>query len=72
MKGGPYEDQITDAQKSMLSSNIERVCSRMSFLCPYGIESMIVRGGLGSLDFDYVKVAVEGCDLGPEECMPDS
>ena len=56
----------------MLQSNIERVSARMSFLCPQGIDSLVVRGGLGSPDFDYVKVSVEGCDLGPDECLPDS
>ena len=32
---------------------------------------MVVRGGLGSENFDYVKISVEGCDLGPE-CLNDS
>ena len=32
---------------------------------------MSVQGNFGSEKFNYVKVEVEGCDLGEDECMPD-
>ena len=40
------------------------------FLCPANLESMPLRGNFGSKYFDYVKLKVEGCDLGAE-CLPD-
>lgn len=32
---------------------------------------MSVQGNFGSKVFNYVKIKIEGCDLGPDECMTD-
>ena len=32
---------------------------------------MSLIGNYGSDSFNYVKVEIEGCDLGEEMCMPD-
>ena len=44
---------------------------RKDFLCPVGLDVMSVQGNFGSEKFNYVKVEVEGCDLGEGECMSD-
>ena len=41
-----------------------------TFLCPYVEGDLKVRGHFGSVRFDYVKLKIEGCDLG-DLCFPD-
>ena len=41
------------------------------FLCPINIDSLNVQGGFESDVFQYVKIELAGCQLGPNECAPD-
>ena len=42
-----------------------------TFLCPHNLTRLFVQGHYGAEAFRYVSVKVKGCDLGPEECIPD-
>ena len=41
------------------------------FLCPVGLDSLMLRGAFGQNNFDFVRIEVKGCDMGPELCLPD-
>lgn len=40
------------------------------FLCPTNIDKLVIRGSFGAKNFDYIKIAVEGCLLG-DQCISD-
>ena len=40
------------------------------YVCPFGMDSMKVTGHIGSERFDYVKLSLDGCNLGAE-CFSD-
>ena len=42
-----------------------------NFLCPVGLDSLELRGAFGFPEFDYLKIVMRGCDLGPTECYSD-
>ena len=44
--------------------------TKFGYLCPINIEEMSVQGQFGSSIFNYVRISLEGCDLG-DECLPD-
>ena len=44
---------------------------KATFLCPHNLTRLYVQGHYGAEAFRYVSVKVKGCDLGPEECIPD-
>ena len=43
-----------------------------NFLCPVGLDSLELRGAYGFPQFDYLKIVMLGCDLGPTECFSDA
>ena len=66
-----YSRLLNPPQKTLVNDNLTRLLNKkLSFLCPYKMDHMRVQGGYGSQDFDYVKIAVYGCDIG-DECMND-
>ena len=75
LKGGPYEHMIVNEKvKEQMSeaSAIFKSRGGQTYLCPVGLESLKVRGDYGSENFDFVKISLKGCDLGPEECASEA
>ena len=70
LEGGEHTS-VNLSNKQVLVDNIQLDRKRgVQFLCPYVPDSLRVRGHFGSSNFDYVKLKIEGCDLG-EECFSD-
>lgn len=44
--------------------------NKKKWLCPFGIESLMLEGNIDSEEFRYVKLAIKGCKLG-NECLND-
>ena len=58
-------------KKKILVDNISLGRKRdATFLCPYVETDLKVRGHFGSIRFDYVKLNIEGCNLG-DLCFSD-
>ena len=54
------------------NSKFKMLQSDQNLLCPVGLESLTIRGDFGADNFDFVKISVIGCDLGPDLCFTDA
>ena len=70
LEGGKYEGLYEGTTKMILIESLS-VKHSTTFLCPHGLDRLVVQGHYGAEAFRYVTMTVDGCDLGPEECMPD-
>ena len=61
LAGGKYEGSTNNAALDL--ENAFRGRKDAGLLCPIGLESMPVAGNFGSEAFQYMKIAVKGCDL---------
>ena len=71
-EGGEYENFDLRHKKTLIDNiNMTRKTDS-TFLCPYlpNDSSMTIQGHFGSEYFQYVKLKIEGCDLG-NECFTD-
>ena len=48
----------------LLVQSIQNTKKGTRFLCPTNLESLTVRGHYGASHFDYVRIQVNGCNLG--------
>lgn len=71
MPGGKYDHLREESHRELLKNVQLARKSGATFLCPANVDSMPVRGSFSSELFDYVRIKVEGCDLGAE-CMSDA
>ena len=70
LEGGRLAD-FELGKKKILVDNISLGRKRdATFLCPYVETDLMVRGHFGSIRFDYVKLKIEGCNLG-DLCFSD-
>ena len=72
MQGGVHEGK-TNNEDFSFEQLFRLKKGGLGYLCPIGVEKMSVQGNFGSESFNYVKIEVEGCDLGEAEgdCMSD-
>ena len=70
LEGGLYAGLYEGTTKMKLIESLF-VKHSATFLCPHGLDRLVVQGHYGSEAFRYVTITVDGCDLGPEECMAD-
>ena len=67
--GGKYEEFNNNSQFPydifLADANAEK------FDCPINLDSLPIRGKYGEKYFDFVRVKLIGCDLGPDECLTD-
>ena len=59
LEGGQYEGQSNNAYFDLV--NLVGIDDTSSFLCPVGLDSLIVQGQFNSKQFDYVQIIVKGC-----------
>ena len=68
--GGTHSHVDLGNKRQLLEGLLLTRKNYAKFLCPSDIDSLKVEGNFGSEKFQYVKIKVEGCDLGEEECLP--
>ena len=62
LPGGKFEDKkLGNKVKLIENLKLDRK-SPSTFMCPYGIESLKIGGHYGSDLFQYVRLAITGCD----------
>ena len=54
----PYEVFLRDADPE-------------KFNCPIRLDALPIRGKYGDRKFEFIRILLEGCDLGPDECIQD-
>ena len=54
----PYEVFLADANPDWYN-------------CPINLDSLPIQGKYGEKNFDFIRVKLTGCDLGPDLCLPD-
>lgn len=70
MSGGKFEYLREESHRELLKNVQLARKSGATFLCPANVNQMPVRGSFSSELFDYVRIKVEGCDLGAD-CLTD-
>ena len=71
LPGGAFEDYGNIFNDYLSLDTLLNGPNNEKYMCPLNLDSMLVEGSYEDEIFQYVKIEVSGCQLGPDQCTED-